>query len=866
MEKRIGRYRVLEEISSSGHATVYRVRDTRSGEVLALKVLHPHLSRDSSYLERFQREARMASSLHHPNVVRIFEVGQEGDSYFIAMEYLPLSLNHLLRVQGRLPVDQAVAIAHLVCQGLEAAQREGIVHRDVKPQNILMEPEGAVKITDFGIARAQDLSTMTHTGMVMGTPQYMPPEQARGLQPDVRSDLYSLGVVLYQMLTGQLPFGGDTPWEVIRRHVEERLTPLHEAHPEIPQDVASVVERCLHKEPAERYQTPLEMTQALEGLNLPLPQTLSFDPAMATAGGGSGEPPVAATLPLPTPPAGWRRFLADPRRRGLLAFAGVAATALLVLFPAGGLDGLQDLFDSGDGPGPIVDTTPTPTATPSPTVMPPTATPPPTSTPVPSPTATPPLPTPDPSNVVKPVELIPEGETVLVRLTAAEAARVGISEVGISARRDISGATLAVQRLTQRPTETLPPGEVFSYLDISLRDTSEANVDAATITFLVPVSWPQENQVSPGSIALYWYPGEWEELPTSMVSEEAQALTFTAQASGFSFFAIAGQNAPPTPTPTPRPTPTPAPIGNETVFQHQAIGEGESPSFTVSSSPWKLQYLTSWTGEFDLRVGGGQGFRSLAGRSVTAGVLYETFVYDWTGSMQFIAENVPPGGEWSVVVIGNPVVSPVESNFNPPETIFVYTGTGEVNSPPFEVGSSPWKLLYTTSWSGPFTLQAGGGQGFQPVTGENVTAGVVYESFIYNWTGPMHFSAVDTPADQQWTVWVVENPAIPTVSSSAAAAGILFTHTGTGEINSPPFEVESSPWRLLYTTSWTGSFTLQATGGDGVQALVDQEVQAGVLNETLISDLTGFLYLSAAGAPSDGAWSVSIVKSEQPSE
>ena len=873
MEKRIASYQVLEELSTGGHATVYRVRNTRSGRILALKVLHPHLSRDPAYLERFQREAHLASSLHHPNVIRIFEVGKERDTHFIAMQYVPLTLNHLLKDQAPLPFERAVDIAHQVCLGLEAAGGQGIVHRDVKPQNILIEYEGTVKITDFGIARAQDLSAMTRTGMVMGTPQYMPPEQAQGRQPDIRSDIYSAGVMLYQMLTGQLPFEGDTPWDVIRQHIEESPRPLSETHPEIPEGLASIVDRCLRKDPDDRYQTPLEMAQAIEALHIPFRRP-DLSPAMAAGGGSDAGMPPAETLPLPGPPPWLRRYLEGHPWRGVLASAAAAGIVLLLLFPAGGLDGIQDLFSSDEGPALVVDATPTPTASPRPTATPQptrTATPVATLTPVPILTATPvpeptpsatpaPTPTPDSSTVAKLIDVIPEGRPVTVQLTAAEAERVGISQLELSARQEISNATLALKKLSGRPTEALPPGEVFSYLEISLRNASDATIDAATITFMVPTSWSQDHEVSPGTIALYLYMDQWEELPTSVVSQEPDTLTYTAEASSFSFFAIAGQNFPPTPTPTPTPSPTPTPVptANETVFTFVGEGEERSEPFTVDSSPWKLRYQTSWSGDFVLTVDGDEGLRSLTSARVKAGVLYETFVYDRTGSMRFVAERVPPDGKWAVSVVQNPVVSPLLDS-SPPRTSFVYSGTGEVNGPPFEVVSSPWKLLYTTSWSGPFSLQASGVQGFRSLAGRNVTSGVVYETFVYDWTGPMHFISANVPPDGHWTVWVVENPSIPAVSPSASAAGILFTFTGTGEVNSPPFQADGSPWKLLYTTSWSGPFSLRGVGSQGEGSLVNQDISAGVLHETYIYGVTGSVYLSAAEIPSDGAWSVSVV-------
>ena len=228
-QQRIGSYQILEEIASGGQATVYRAWDVRSGQVVALKVMHPHLTRDTTYVERFQREARLAAATTHANIIRIFEVGQEGNTHFMALEYLPLSLGNLIQAQGGMPIERVVDIIHQVALGLEAAHQEGIVHRDIKPQNILIASDGTAKITDFGISRMTDLATMTRTGAVMGMPHYMAPEQARGQRVDIRSDIYSTGIALYQMLSGELPFDAETPWEVIRMHVDAR-PPLPDAH------------------------------------------------------------------------------------------------------------------------------------------------------------------------------------------------------------------------------------------------------------------------------------------------------------------------------------------------------------------------------------------------------------------------------------------------------------------------------------------------------------------------------------------------------------------------------------------------------------------------------------------------------------
>ena len=264
-QQRMGHFEILEELGVGGFATVYRARDTTLGRIVALKVPHPHLMRDVAYRERFLREARMAAALNHPGVVTIHEVEQEQDGFFIAMEFLPSSLDRLLRARGRLPVDEAVAILRQVALALDAAHEQGIIHRDIKPQNILLTEEGVPKVTDFGIARAADLGTMTRTGMVMGTPQYMSPEQARGEDIDERTDIYSLGVIFHQMLTGTTPLEGSTPQEVMRHHLLERDTPMGTlAGLRLPSGVAGLLERCLEKDPECRYQTPGELARALE--------------------------------------------------------------------------------------------------------------------------------------------------------------------------------------------------------------------------------------------------------------------------------------------------------------------------------------------------------------------------------------------------------------------------------------------------------------------------------------------------------------------------------------------------------------------------------------------------------------------------
>ena len=272
---RIGRYQILEEIAYGGQGSVYRASSDPEGRrIVALKVLHASLTRDRSYVERFQREAHLAASIDHPKVTRIFEVGEDEGRYFISMEFLPESLARVIEASGAMRIDGAAEFAIQVAEGLAAAHALGIVHRDVKPQNVLITADGTAKVTDFGIARAEALSTMTATGAMMGTPLYMSPEQAQGERADARSDVYSLGCMLYQMLTGELPFTGNTPLVVLRQHVEKRPRPVRELRPNLPRRMASVVERAMAKAPERRFESAAELAHEL---------TLALDEAVPEA-------------------------------------------------------------------------------------------------------------------------------------------------------------------------------------------------------------------------------------------------------------------------------------------------------------------------------------------------------------------------------------------------------------------------------------------------------------------------------------------------------------------------------------------------------------------------------------------------------
>jgi beta-lactam-binding protein with PASTA domain/predicted Ser/Thr protein kinase len=259
-----GRYRILRKIGSGGMADVYCAEDTQLGRQVALKLLYPRFAEDEQFVERFRREASSAAGLQHPNVVQVFDRGEWDGTYYIAMEFLPgRNLKQVVREHG--PLDPALA-ADLVIQILKAARfahRRGIVHRDIKPHNVIVDDEGRAKVTDFGIARA-GASDMTETGSIMGTAQYLSPEQAQGLPVDARSDLYSIGVVLYELLTGRPPFDAESPVTIALKQVSEEPVPPRELNPAVPPALEAVTLRALRKDPAERFQDADGMIAALE--------------------------------------------------------------------------------------------------------------------------------------------------------------------------------------------------------------------------------------------------------------------------------------------------------------------------------------------------------------------------------------------------------------------------------------------------------------------------------------------------------------------------------------------------------------------------------------------------------------------------
>ncbi|HWM11328.1 MAG TPA: PASTA domain-containing protein [Solirubrobacteraceae bacterium] len=260
-----GRYKIVRKLGSGGMADVYCAEDQQLGRRVALKVLHQRFAEDAQFVERFRREASSAAGLQHPNIVGIFDRGEWDGTYYIAMEFVEgRTLKDIVLEKGPAPPDAAVDITLQILRAARFAHKRGVVHRDIKPHNVLIDTDGRVRVADFGIARA-GTSDMTETGSIMGTAQYLSPEQAQGRPVDARSDLYSIGVVLYELITGRVPFDADSPVTVALMQVNEPPPPPRSIVPEIPASLEAIVLRALEKDPARRFADADEFIAALEG-------------------------------------------------------------------------------------------------------------------------------------------------------------------------------------------------------------------------------------------------------------------------------------------------------------------------------------------------------------------------------------------------------------------------------------------------------------------------------------------------------------------------------------------------------------------------------------------------------------------------
>ena len=340
-----GKYQIQQKIGSGGMGTVYKALQPNIGRMVAIKILHPKLVNRKDLVSRFSREAKALAHLSHPNTVKVIDDGElEDGSLYIVMEFLEgRNLNQTVRGSGPIPVERALPILIQVCGALEEAHQRGIVHRDLKPENIFLANQGGMKdfpkVLDFGLAKVTEQEMrpgsliLTQEGMVFGTPEFMSPEQAQGKTLDAKSDLYSLATILYEVLTGKLPFEAKSPMEFIQHHVMTKPIPLDQRVPTLsfPPGLSDVIARALSKDPSHRYATAAEFAAALEpfahGRSQP-PNSMppSSVPGMALSAPGQPGPYPMTTSPLPPPvaPRG------PSRRVNALIILAVAAGCLLV--------------------------------------------------------------------------------------------------------------------------------------------------------------------------------------------------------------------------------------------------------------------------------------------------------------------------------------------------------------------------------------------------------------------------------------------------------------------------------------------------------------------------------------------------------
>jgi eukaryotic-like serine/threonine-protein kinase len=334
-----GRYRLESKLGSGGMSTVYLARDETLERWVAVKVLHREISDQPDQIERFRREARAVAQVSHPNVVAVIDAGEDAGRPYIVFEYVEgETLKQRIDAQGHLPLDEAAAYGIEIGRGLAAAHARMLVHRDVKPQNVLIDPEGRAKVTDFGIARELETDGLTKTGRVLGTTDYVSPEQAMGQQVDARSDIYSLGILLFEMLTGEVPFKAETLVGVAMKHVNEPMPDVQKRRRDVSSALAAVIDRSTAKEPKKRYPDMGAMLDDLEG---------ALEVEVSRAGTAHGE----ATAVLESVPES-RRHLPTPSRRTSLVGILVVLAATGIALGIAALTGEDENQPRGAGGSP----------------------------------------------------------------------------------------------------------------------------------------------------------------------------------------------------------------------------------------------------------------------------------------------------------------------------------------------------------------------------------------------------------------------------------------------------------------------------------------------------------------------------------
>ncbi|HXV44166.1 MAG TPA: serine/threonine-protein kinase, partial [Anaerolineae bacterium] len=268
-----GRYKLEAVLGQGGMSTVYKTTDANLQRPVALKLIHAHLSNDPEFVRRFEQEAAAVARLRHPNIIQIYDFAHEGDLSYMVMEYVPGEtlqdkLKALNATNQRLPLAETIQLMAIICDTVAYAHNRGMIHRDLKPANVMLTPQGLPVLMDFGVAKMLGEGHLTATGTIVGTARYMSPEQASGEHPDKRTDIYSLGVILYEMTTGRPPFDGDSDIAILMKHVSQPVPDIRQIQSSVPDLLVAVIEKALAKNPAERYQTAADMAIALRAISL----------------------------------------------------------------------------------------------------------------------------------------------------------------------------------------------------------------------------------------------------------------------------------------------------------------------------------------------------------------------------------------------------------------------------------------------------------------------------------------------------------------------------------------------------------------------------------------------------------------------
>ncbi|WP_088228485.1 Stk1 family PASTA domain-containing Ser/Thr kinase [Desulfosporosinus sp. FKB] len=338
-----GRYEVLERIGAGGMAIVYKAKDQLLNRVVTIKVLREQFATDEDFIRRFRREAQAVASLSHPNIVSVYDVGKEGDTEYIVMEYVEgRNLKEIIRDYAPLTTDQAINLARQISSAVQNAHEHHIIHRDIKPHNILVTEDGRAKVTDFGIARAVSSATVTHTGDIIGSVHYLSPEQAKGLQSNEQSDIYSLGIILYELVTGQVPYDGETPIAIALKHLQEQPTLPSKLNPRVEKEFEGVIMRAIAKSPEQRYASAKELLEDLNhllaGRPINRPEVIPVDDLEATRthqGMSKILAPISVREQEPEqeqePEKHMSGFLTRAKKKRWLWISGIAVVLLLLV-------------------------------------------------------------------------------------------------------------------------------------------------------------------------------------------------------------------------------------------------------------------------------------------------------------------------------------------------------------------------------------------------------------------------------------------------------------------------------------------------------------------------------------------------------